>query len=96
MAPGEITTPGEIIKYVLDKQKSTPLSNEGLAAALADAMAVASMSPKGPCFWCGQYSHTEAQCKAIKDGERDSVTCQLCGREASTVSHTQRMAIGGH
>ncbi|XP_031464965.1 endogenous retrovirus group K member 5 Gag polyprotein-like [Phasianus colchicus] len=80
VAPGEITTQGEIIKYVLDKQKSTPLTNEGLAAALADAMAVASMSPKGPCFQCGQYGHIKTQCNAIKDGERDSVSCQLCGR----------------
>ncbi|XP_072197950.1 uncharacterized protein [Excalfactoria chinensis] len=32
-APGTLTTPGQIIKYVLDHQKSTPLTSESFATA---------------------------------------------------------------
>ncbi|XP_072217370.1 uncharacterized protein [Excalfactoria chinensis] len=92
-APGKITTPGEIIKYVLDKQKTTPLSNEGIAVAVQDgfmnAMATMSVLPqaarvaKGPCFRCGQFGHLKAQCKLLDEEEKDNdrgVVCQLCGK----------------
>ena len=84
-APGKISTPGEVIRYVLDKQKSTPLTNEGLTAAITNAMAVASMPPraaepsKSPCFRCGQFHHTKVQCNAPRDEERSS-PCFWCGQ----------------
>nr|3G1G_A Chain A, Gag polyprotein [Rous sarcoma virus - Prague C]3G1G_B Chain B, Gag polyprotein [Rous sarcoma virus - Prague C] len=30
-APSTLTTPGEIIKYVLDRQKTAPLTDQGIA-----------------------------------------------------------------
>ena len=60
---------------MLDKQKVTPMTAEGLAAVIQEgivsalpiiAMAIAPMAlqAKGPCFGCGQYSHIKAQCRA--------------------------------
>ena len=75
-APGKISTPGEIIRYVLDKQKTTPLTNEGLAAAITNIMAVTSRplqaaeSYRGPCFQCGQFGHNKAQCTTPMDDEK--------------------------
>ena len=34
----QLSTPGEMIKYILDKQKTTSLTNEGLAAAIVAAV----------------------------------------------------------
>nr|AEQ38666.1 gag protein [Avian leukosis virus] len=37
-APSTLTTPGEIIKYVLDRQKTAPLTDRGIAAAMSSAI----------------------------------------------------------
>ena len=84
-APGKISTPGEVIRYVLDKQKSTPLTNEGLAAAITNVMAVTSRplraaeSSRGPCCRCGRFGHTKAQCTVPMDNEKGS-PCVRCGQ----------------
>lgn len=59
MAP-HLGTPGEMIKYILDKQKETPLTNEGLAAAIVAA--VGAQQPLGPCYGCGQMGHIKVRC----------------------------------
>lgn len=84
-APGKISTPGEVIRYVLDKQKSTPLTNEGLAAAITNVMAVTSRplraaeSSRGPCCRCGRFGHTKAQCTVPMDNEKGG-PCVRCGQ----------------
>ncbi|XP_021249542.1 endogenous retrovirus group K member 113 Gag polyprotein-like, partial [Numida meleagris] len=82
-APGKLTTPGEIVKYVLDKQKPTPLTNEGLAAAI---MTVRGPS-RGPCYRYGEYAHIKAQCGTRKN---DSVVCQLCGKKGHTARQCRK------
>ncbi|XP_072184906.1 uncharacterized protein [Excalfactoria chinensis] len=82
-APGKISTPEELIKYVLDKQKAIPLTSEGLAAALTEAMAATPALAQGkvsngPCFRCGQLGHIKAQCNASKPVGKSQLTCQLC------------------
>ncbi|XP_065601553.1 uncharacterized protein LOC136054291 [Cyrtonyx montezumae] len=39
MAPVKFQTPGEAIKYILDRVKISPVTNEGLASAMVNAMA---------------------------------------------------------
>lgn len=87
-APSKISTPGELIKYVLDKKKATPLTSEGLVAALTEAMAAAptlaqGKASNGPCFRCGQLGHIKAQCTASKPGQsKTRVICQFCGKNS--------------
>ncbi|XP_042720917.1 LOW QUALITY PROTEIN: uncharacterized protein LOC122176464 [Lagopus leucura] len=40
-APSTLTTPGEIIKYVLDRQKAVPFTDQGVASAVSSAVSSA-------------------------------------------------------
>uniref|UniRef100_A0A8C2YF68 CCHC-type domain-containing protein n=1 Tax=Coturnix japonica TaxID=93934 RepID=A0A8C2YF68_COTJA len=79
-APEDLETPGEIIKYVLDKQQTTPLSSEGLASAWLSVMAIQNDRKNGPCFKCGQTGHYKTQCTAKEEGHRSREKCQACGK----------------
>jgi len=98
-APGKISTPGEIIRYVLDKQKTTPLTNEGLAAAITNVMAVTSRplraaeSYRGPCFQCGQFGHNKAQCPIPVDNEKGG-PCFRCGQFGHIKAQCRAMKYG--
>ncbi|XP_010726995.1 uncharacterized protein LOC104917449 [Meleagris gallopavo] len=59
----QLSTPGEMIKYILDKQKTESLTNEGLAAAIVAA--VGTQQPQGPCYGCGQEGHIKANCPIV-------------------------------
>ena len=98
-APGKISTPGEIIRCVLDKQKTTPLTNEGLAAAITNVMAVTSRplraaeSYRGPCFQCGQFGHNKAQCPIPVDNEKGG-PCFRCGQFGHIKAQCRAMKYG--
>ncbi|XP_015129708.2 uncharacterized protein LOC107050476 [Gallus gallus] len=84
-APGRLQTPGEAIKYVLDKQKACPSVAGEVAAAVAGVMMACREADHrsadrqlGPCFKCGQAGHIRAQCRM---GTGGCVTCQQCGRK---------------
>ncbi|XP_021252752.1 uncharacterized protein LOC110398957 [Numida meleagris] len=85
-APGKLTTPAEIVKYVMDKQKSAPLTNEGLAAAIVTATGFS----RGPCYRCGEYVHIKAQCGARKNND---VICQLCGKRGHTARQCRKPRV---
>ncbi|XP_048786350.1 uncharacterized protein LOC125686425 [Lagopus muta] len=94
-APGNLTTPGELIKYVLDHQKVAPLTNEGLAAAMQemiDANRVREGRNKGPCFKCGQRGHFKAQCPK-KIGQGSDKRCQLCGGAGHVARQCKKFRI---
>ncbi|XP_040511186.1 uncharacterized protein LOC121108210 [Gallus gallus] len=83
--PGRLQTPGEAIKYVLDKQKAYPSVAGEVAAAVAGVMMACRETEYrsadrqlGPCFKCGQSGHIRAQCRM---GTGGGVTCQQCGRK---------------
>eukprot|EP00076_Gallus_gallus_P024474 XP_015146692.1 uncharacterized protein LOC107054036 [Gallus gallus] len=87
-APGRFQTPGEAIKYVLDKQKAgLSVAGEVAAAVAGVMMACRQMDQRdkdrqlGPCFKCGQLGHIRAQCRM---GTGRGVTCQQCGRKGHT------------
>ncbi|XP_010726988.1 uncharacterized protein LOC104917444 [Meleagris gallopavo] len=54
-AAPQLSTPGEMIKYILDKQKAASLTNEGLVVAIVTA--VGTRQPQGPCYGCIQMAN---------------------------------------
>ncbi|XP_021239576.1 endogenous retrovirus group K member 5 Gag polyprotein-like [Numida meleagris] len=94
-APDRLSTPGEMIEYVLDKQKAAPVTVEGLAAIIR-AMSVsgpqrapqAEEPAKGPCYHCGERGHVKAQCPKRK---KKSVSCQFCGKRAHTARQCRHL-----
>ena len=92
-APSTLTTPGEIIKYVLDRQKTAPLTDRGIAAAMSSAiqplvMAVVNRErdgqtgsggrARGLCYTCGSPGHYQAQCPKKRKSGNSRERCQLC------------------
>lgn len=92
-APSTLTTPGEIIKYVLDRQKTAPLTDQGIAAAMSSAiqplvMAVVNRErdgqtgsggrARGLCYTCGSPGHYQAQCPKKRKSGNSRERCQLC------------------
>ncbi|XP_072201820.1 uncharacterized protein [Excalfactoria chinensis] len=79
-APDDLETPGEIIKYVLDKQQATPLPSDGLTKAWLSVMTAQNNQSKNPCFKCGQIGHYKNQCTAPERRYKVREKCQACGK----------------
>ncbi|XP_031412295.1 endogenous retrovirus group K member 113 Gag polyprotein-like [Meleagris gallopavo] len=94
-APDSLNTPGDIIKYVLEKQKTTPLTNEGLA--LVAAMSASESQSKGPCFKCGQFGHLRAHCGNFgnrRPGNSNiNLTCQACGKGGHSARQCRKFVL---